>query len=252
MIFKSKLKQPINFIVCGTQKGGTTALDYYLRSHQEICMALKKEVHFFDNDNYFNHEIVDYEFYHEFFRPQKNHKIVGECTPIYMFWTDSIKRIYDYNSKIKLIIILRNPIERAFSHWNMEVQRKREHRTFWDAINKEVNNLGNNLNKSRTFSYLERGFYFSQIMEIYKYFDRNQLLCLKSESLKSQPHLVLDEIANFLKISRFNKVEKIDVHSREYKFSLKVYERNFLRRLFEVDICQLENLIGWDLSAWKT
>ena len=46
MIFKSKLKQPINFIVCGTQKGGTTALDYYLRSHQEICMALKKEVHF--------------------------------------------------------------------------------------------------------------------------------------------------------------------------------------------------------------
>ena len=46
MIFKSKLKQPINFIVCGTQKGGTTALDYYLRSHKQICMALKKEVHF--------------------------------------------------------------------------------------------------------------------------------------------------------------------------------------------------------------
>ena len=177
MIFKSKLKQPINFIVCGTQKGGTTALDYYLRSHQEICMALKKEVHFFDNDNYFKHEKIDYEFYHEFFRPQKKHKIVGECTPIYMFWKDSMKRIYDYNSKIKLIIILRNPIERAFSHWNMEVQRKREHRTFWDAINKEVNNLDKNLNKSRTFSYLERGFYYSQIMEIL------QILWKKSTSL---------------------------------------------------------------------
>ena len=75
---------------------------------------------------------------------------------------------------------------------------------------------------------------------------------MKSESLKSQPHLVLDEIANFLKISKFNKIEKINVHSRKYKFSLKVDERNFLRRLFEVDICQLENLIGWDLSAWKT
>ena len=58
MIFKSKLKQPLNFIVCGTQKGGTTALDYYLRSHQEICMAIKKEVHFFDNDNYFKHEKI--------------------------------------------------------------------------------------------------------------------------------------------------------------------------------------------------
>ena len=229
MIFKSKLKQPINFIVCGTQKGGTTALDYYLRSHQEICMALKKKSIFLIMIIILNHEKIDYEFYHEFFRPQKNHKIVGECTPIYMFWKDSMKRIYDYNSKIKLIIILRNPIERAFSHWNMEVQRKREHRTFWDAINKEVNNLEKNLNKSRTFSYVERGFYYSQIMEIYKYFERNQLLCLKSESLKSQPHLVLDEIANFLKISKFNKIDKIDVHSRKYKFSLKVDERNFLK-----------------------
>ena len=146
-----------------------------------------------------------------------------------MFWKDSIKRIYDYNPKIKLIIILRNPIERAFSHWNMEVQRKRENRTFWDAINKEVNNLDKNLNKSRTFSYVEHGFYYSQIMEIHKYFGTNQLLCLKSESLKSQPHLVLDEIANFLKISKFNKIDKIDVHSRKYKFSLKVDERNFLK-----------------------
>tara|TARA_B100000886_G_C20398360_1_gene481450 strand:+ start:324 stop:1082 length:759 start_codon:yes stop_codon:yes gene_type:complete len=252
MIFRSKLKEPINFIVCGTQKGGTTALDYYLRSHQEICMAIKKEVHFFDNDNYFNHEKVDYEFYHKFFRPQKTHKIVGECTPIYMFWKDSMRRIYDYNSKIKLIIILRNPIERAFSHWNMEVQRKREHRTFWDAINEEVNNLSKNLNKSRTFSYLERGLYSSQIIGIHKYFERKQLLCLKSELLKSQPHLVLDEIANFLKVSKFNKIDKIDVHSRKYKFSLKANERNFLKRFFEVDIFQLENLIGWDLSAWKT
>ena len=72
MIFKSKLKQPINFIVCGTQKGGTTALDYYLRSHKQICMALKKEVHFFDNDNYFKHEKLIMNFIMNF-RPQKNH-----------------------------------------------------------------------------------------------------------------------------------------------------------------------------------
>ena len=89
-------------------------------------------------------------------------------------------------------------------------------------------------------------------MGIHKYFGRKQLLCLKSELLKSQPHLVLDEIANFLEVSKFNKIDKIDVHSRKYEFSLKVDERNFLKRFFEVDVCQLENLIGWDLSAWKT
>ena len=53
MIFKLNQHFSIGFIICGSQKGGTTALDYYLRLHQDICMAKKKEVHFFDNDKYF-------------------------------------------------------------------------------------------------------------------------------------------------------------------------------------------------------
>ena len=68
-----------------------------------------------------------------FFEPHEDHKIIGEATPIYMYWKNAIKRIYNYNSDMKLILVLRNPIDRAFSHWNMEVHRKREDRTFLEC-----------------------------------------------------------------------------------------------------------------------
>ena len=158
MDFNNKKSFFIGFIICGTQKGGTTALDYYLRFHEEVCMAKKKEVHFFDNDDYFKRKKIKYQDYHKFFNPSKNHKIIGEATPIYMFWENAMERIYDYNPDMKLIAILRNPIDRAFSNWNMEKQRKRETRTFLDSIKYEIENI-DNIKQSRTFSYLQRGFY---------------------------------------------------------------------------------------------
>ena len=140
LFLKKKLDFKVGFIICGTQKGGTTALDFYLRLHNQICMADKKEVHFFDKDELFQRNKLDYSHYHSFFTPNSSHKIIGEATPIYMYWKNVVKRIYSYNPFIKLILVLRNPARRAFSHWNMETQRKRENRTFWKAINEEISN----------------------------------------------------------------------------------------------------------------
>ena len=118
--FVSKSDRVVNFLICGTQKGGTSALDAYLREHPEICMADKKEVHFFDNKKFFNKNKPDYSKYHSFFNPQSSHKLLGETTPIYMYWHDSPRRIWQYSPNMKIIVILRNPIDRAYSHWNME------------------------------------------------------------------------------------------------------------------------------------
>ena len=107
-ILGKKFDFQIGFIICGTQKGGTTALDRYLRMHPEICMADKKEVHFFDNDNFFIDKKPDYLKYHLNFSPRDHHKIIGEATPIYMYWKNSIKRIHNYNPDMKLIAVLRN------------------------------------------------------------------------------------------------------------------------------------------------
>ena len=160
-------KNRIDFIIIGVQKAGTTALDTYLRKHMEIEMGEIKEVHFFDNDKYFINEKIDYKEYHKYFNFSCDKKVFGETTPIYIWWKDSIKRIFNYNKNIKLIIILRNPINRAFSHWNMEVSRKNEFRDFYSCISE--NKLDEKQNKIT--SYIERGFYSEQIENLLKCFE---------------------------------------------------------------------------------
>ena len=250
MIFNSNINFTVNFVICGTQKGGTTALDHYMRLHSEVCMATKKEVHFFDNDNYFLTNSPPYNKYHKFFNPKKNHKIIGESTPIYMFWINAMERIFDYNPNIKLIIILRNPIERAFSNWNMEIQRKREKRTFLQSINYEIKEFNKN-KQNRTYSYLKRGLYSDQIKRILRIFKKKQLLCLKNENLRNNPGETLSLVSKFLGISEFINTQKISIHSRNYNEKLGPEEKGILNSFFLEEIKSLEKLLGWDLSNWK-
>ncbi|MFL2982933.1 MAG: sulfotransferase domain-containing protein [Candidatus Neomarinimicrobiota bacterium] len=251
-IFGEKLSFQVDFIVCGVQKGGTTALDQYLRLHPHICMADKKEVHFFDRDEYFNNFELDYSQYHKFFSPKKFHKIIGEATPIYSYWDLAIERIYKYNSKIKLILVLRNPVKRAFSHWNMERDRNREERSFWDSINAEKSKLfESNHIQDRTYSYLERGLYSSQIKKIYTYFKENQLLIIKNETLRKNPNLVLKKISSFLSIQDFDNIKHREVHSRIYPIEMSKNEAVFLKSFYKCEIEELENLLNQDFASWK-
>ena len=251
-IFGKNYDFQIGFIICGTQKGGTTALDHYLRLHPEICMADKKEVHFFDTDKYFIKENPDFQKYHFHFNPKDHHKIIGEATPIYMYWKNAIKRIHDYNPNMKLIAVLRNPVERAFSHWNMERDKNREHRTFWDAIKDEESKLLSSDNKQdRTFSYLERGFYSKQIKAIKSYFNNDQILFLQNELLRHNPNQVLSKVSDFLAISSFQAVEHMEIHTRSYPSELSKKENDFLRKFYSIEIESLESLLNWDLSDWK-
>jgi hypothetical protein len=70
-LFKKRIEPLVNFLICGTQKGGTTALDAYLRKHPGIYMAREKEVHFFDNEEAFKRRSPDYSAYHAFFEPSR-------------------------------------------------------------------------------------------------------------------------------------------------------------------------------------
>ncbi len=79
----------------------------YLRNHPEICMTDKKEIHFFNGEENFTNGNPDYSKYHAWFDPRKEHKILGEATPICMYWHDAPKRIWEYSPEMKLIILLR-------------------------------------------------------------------------------------------------------------------------------------------------
>jgi hypothetical protein len=241
----------VNLVICGTQKGGTSALDAYLREHPEICMANIKEVHYFDNEKHFASDSPDYSKYHAFFSPKKKHKVLGEATPIYMYWNESPARIANYNPKMKLILILRNPIERAYSHWNMESSRNADELSFLEAIKAEEQRCRDALpHQHRTFSYIDRGHYLDQLRKIWTFFPKEQVLVLKSEDLKHNPNGTLNKVADFLGITQFNNIETKNVHSKSYLSPMSKEERDLLESIFNPEIKELESELEWDCSDW--
>jgi hypothetical protein len=244
-------KRTVDFVICGTQKGGTTALDAYLRDHPEVCMANRKETHYFDNEEYFRYQNPDYSKYHAFFSPTKRHRIIGETTPIYMYWRESPKRIFEYNPEIKIIIILRNPIDRAYSHWNMERLRNADNLPFKKAIYTEIDRCRKALPyQHRVFSYIDRGRYLEQLRRIWTHFSKERTLILKHEDLKNSPLATLGQVTSFLGITEFNNLENKNEHSLPYASQINKDEKDFLRSIYQPEIIALEAELQWDCSNW--
>jgi hypothetical protein len=241
----------VDFIISGTQKGGTSALDVYLRGQPKICMAEQKEVHFFDNEDAFCNGTPDYFQYHSVVKPNSSCRIFGEATPIYMYWREAPRRMWQYNANLKLIVLLRNPIERAYSHWNMKRSLGAEALSFWEAIQREPERCREALPyQHRVYSYVDRGFYLEQLRRLWSFFPKEQVLVLKSEALKCQPVQTLQRVCEFLNVDSLNGIEPLDIHSRPYKSPMGAKELQYLRSVFELEIRRLERVLGWDCSSW--
>jgi hypothetical protein len=243
--------EKVRFIVAGAQKAGTSALDAYLREHPELCLPRRKELHFFDTDRFFAAEPVDYALYHRAFDPRPPQHLLGEVTPDYMYWPTAAERIARYNPAMQIILVLRNPISRAFSQWNMSRQRKREPLAFLDAVKAQPERVRTMpLELAKRFTYIERGFYVEQLQRLRRYFWPAQMLIFKSEQLQHQPDETLSRVATFLDIAPFPPVAKKTVHAREYDTTMTDEERHFLIGVFTAEIRELERMLGWDCSDW--
>ena len=235
-------EKKIDFLIIGVQKGGTTSLDSYLRNHPEVEMAKVKEVHYFDKDNF--EENLNYSEYHSYFN-FKEGKINGESTPIYFYWEECIKRIKEYNKNIKLICILRNRIERAFSHWNMVTRNKKEIRTFKECIIEEINQIKKNTySQDRVKSYVSRGLYFNQLKNLFHYFNKENILILDYEDYLLNQQKNLDKVCYFLNIKPFLdlKISK-NFNKIPYLNSLNQDEVNILKEFYKEDITNTNKLI---------
>lgn len=115
------MKPLVNFVIIGAQKAGTTALFDYLGEMPGIGLSRTKEVHFFDDETV-DWDCPDYGAYHAQFDPGAA-PLIGEATPIYVYWPRALERIRAYNPDMRLILMLRDPVERAWSHWRMEFAR---------------------------------------------------------------------------------------------------------------------------------
>jgi len=241
----------IDFLVCGVKKCGTSALDVYLRSHSEIILARNKEVHFFDRDEFFTGPYLDYDAYHSAFPRKPAGSVMGECTPSYIYWNDAPRRIWEYNSGMKLIAVLRNPIERAYSDWCMEYSRGNEELSFSNAIRVEAERIRSEFPKqSRLHSYVDRGRYMQQLRRLWFFFGRSRVLSVRYEELRGRPEAALNRICDFLGITRYESLDPIVVNSNDYREPMDIEDRLYLSHIFSSEIRELERELGWNCANW--
>ncbi|HET9856916.1 MAG TPA: sulfotransferase [Chthoniobacterales bacterium] len=238
----------VDFVIGGTQKGGTSALDSFLRQHPEICMPeTKKELHFFDREE----DDTDYKKYHANFEPKPKQRVIGEASPIYMYWETAPYRIWKYNPKMRWILVLRNPVERAFSAWNMETKRGKEKLSFAEAIEKEPERCREELPlQHRVYSYVDRGFYAHQVRRLFNIFGTGNCLILLNEELRNEHQKTLRRVFEFLGVDSSFVPPEASVFEQEYSDKIDNQLRSRLIETFQFDIKELERLLGRDLSNW--
>jgi Sulfotransferase family len=258
---KRRKVERLDFIVAGAQKSGTTALHYFLKKHPQIALPDRQELHFFDDEEIFSRP-VDYELLHRRFRPiarstllrfaTARQAIAGECTPSYLYWKPAMERIWNYNPEIKLIVLLRNPIDRAFAHWNMQRFKDREPLDFLDALKEERSRLAELPSiESRRFAYVDRGFYSGQLERVFKFFPREQVKIVKFEDFRDRKLEMLDEIFEFLGVKPLHRVRDKDRNVVPYERAMRPDERKHLSGVFSAEITKLEQMLGWDCSDWR-
>jgi hypothetical protein len=215
-------------------------------------MAHTKEVHFFNNEFLFARDQVNYDFYHTYFDPPTHGVLRGEVTPAYMYCGACPQRIKKYHPPIKLIALLRDPADRAFSHWNMQRERGLEGLPFGDAIQIEQRRLSRlPVLQASKFAYVSRGFYGKQLERTLQLFPREQLLALKSDVLWHNPLATMNQVFEFLGLDGLPQLAHHQVHSGHYRTAMTTQERALLIDLYRNDIMLLEQLLGWDCSEWR-
>jgi Sulfotransferase domain len=241
----------LDFILAGAQKSGTTALHYFLSRHPNITMGDQQEIHFFDDDALFISE-PDYEQLHKHYPLVTSSTLAGDCTPSYMYHEPAMERIWKYNPKIKLLVILRNPVDRAFAHWNMQRFRGREPLDFFDAVREEKTRItGAPRAEARRFAYVDRGFYGDQLARLFSFFPREQVKAVKFEEFRDKQRGTLASIFSFLALKPLRSVRIKDRNVVPYERAMNWEERIFLYNLFAEDINRVEQMLDWDCSDWK-
>lgn len=200
-----------NFFIIGAAKAGTTSLYEYLRQHPDIYLSYAKEPQFFSNDDLY---AKGQEFYlNTFFDRSAGYSIRGEATPHYLYYEKVARRIKAGlpEGDQKFLVILRNPIERAYSlYWNM-VYEGHETLTFPEAIRCESMREGKaELERDGRvrFQYADSGMYAKQLRRYFKYFDRSNFHIIFQEDLKRDAQEVLDSVCKFLGISNWQLKER--------------------------------------------
>ena len=263
-ILTNQIRVLPDFIVIGSSKSGTTSLQYYLIQHPSI--VVERDVHFFE---YMQTNSIEWYRAHFPTKVYKNFKkildkeklIVGEQTATYLFHPLIPKRIHDIIPNSKLIVILRNPVDRAYSNYQHQVREGVEKRTFEDAIKSEITRIeigkkepeykinNDDFNNHVIFSYLRHGIYVDFIKAWMEFFPKEQFLILPTYDLNNNHVKFLKQVFHYLNVSNFEIKDLKRQNVGEYK-KLEKSTRKFLVDYYRLHNERLFKLLGknfdWD------
>lgn len=202
----------INLHILGVQKAGTTALASFLEQHPDIYVVDGKEAHVFDHPTFHEQANKTRQARLKYNAKLSNYQgeaIVCDATPITIFREQYLKQCIDYNHNAKFIVILRNPLDRAISHYTMSKQRGIEKRTMLMAFLLEPFRLIPYIKSqswlfdspARHFSYLSRGLYQRQLRRLYKLVPHDNILVCHQESLQDEHTKTLNQVFEFLSLA---------------------------------------------------
>ena len=232
----SRLRQLPDFIIIGAGRAGTTALYSYLIQHPLIVAASTDnnesvaDLHFFEYIISNNIQWYKSHFPILFSKPNnhKNSFTTGEYTSTYMYHPDVPKRIFNLLPKIKLIVILRNPIDKAYSTYQQQFRFGEYTTSFEDTINAEFRRIDLNKNfpelNSNNYDFenfvaqniIRHGIYADYLEAWLKIFDRKQILILNSDDLKKSTTETLRRVFNFLNVSNYDIKDTSQVNVGKY------------------------------------
>jgi hypothetical protein len=248
-----------DFLIIGAQKGGTTYLYNILRRHPCFKPAVKKEIHFFDTPGFRR----GLDWYRTHFPQQQEvdgrRVITGEASPYYLFFPYTARRVAESIPRAKLIALLRNPVDRAYSDYQHTFRQGHETLGFGEALELEEERLRGEKEKIladesyrsinyRRYSYLSRGIYVDQLKEWHRYFDPEQLLILKSEDFFAGPSETVDIVLEFLDLPERDFELEGKRNEGGYSEPMDPETRRWLQEYYEPHNERLYEYLGIDFG----
>ncbi|MEM7491940.1 MAG: sulfotransferase [Pseudomonadota bacterium] len=247
------MQRPLDFAIIGAQKASTTALAAYLNQSEDLYLPPKKETHFFkrqlapEGPSHRNIAALD-----RFFKGAPDRALLGDATPIYLYWPYSLDLLKAHNPDIKLIISLRHPVLRAYSGWSMERRREREPLSFSDAIRAGRERVSSSpFGVHHVYSYVERGFYAEQLAKLFALFDEDQVFIMRSDQVVADDPK-MRELCKFLGLDDivFTPITQNIHQSSLRNDTFLTADFDYLQALYLDDLSSLKTMVNIDITDW--
>lgn len=215
-----------NFLIIGAMRSGTTSLARYLDAHPEVFMAPTKEVRYFDR-----HHDEGLDWYRAHFAGAAGAPMVGEATQTYLYDREAMERMAGAVPDARLVAVLRDPVDRAYSHYWLNKARAREPLGFLEALDAEPERLARGDLDSRFFySYADRGRYVHQLRRLEQHYPRERICLVLFDDLRDDPHSAYAQVLQFLDVAPFTP-ENLGRAVNSYTAFRSIRLRRMARRL---------------------